>query len=102
VRVGRRALGHPAWVAIAVGAFLALALFRVAFPIVIGIAAVLGWALGRYAPRTRHPAAHGDAPDGPAPVISDDGLPGEPPCVRRTVRVPGAGLVLWSAPLGGV
>src|SRR4051794_3917399 len=35
IRVGRRALGHPALVALAVAAFLALALFGIAFPIVI-------------------------------------------------------------------
>src|SRR4051812_6841971 len=99
VRVGRRALGHPAWVAIAVGAFLALALFRVAFPIVIGIAAVLGWALGRYAPHTMRPAGHDAADSGTAPVIADDALHGEPPSLRRTARVLGAGLALWSAPL---
>jgi chromate transporter len=50
LRVGGRALGHPALVAIAVGAFVALAAFGVPFPAVVAAAAAVGWALGRLAP----------------------------------------------------
>ena len=52
VRVGGRALGHPALVALAVAAFLALSIFKTPFPLVIGVAAAVGWALGRWAPQT--------------------------------------------------
>ena len=51
VRVGGRALGHPALVALAVAAFLALSIFKTPFPVVVGVAAAVGWALGRWAPR---------------------------------------------------
>src|SRR4051812_41210622 len=50
IRVGRRALAHRALVAIAVAAFLALALFGIPFPVVIAAAAATGLALGRWAP----------------------------------------------------
>ena len=50
VRVGGRALGHPALVALAVAAFVALSIFKTPFPIVVGVAAAVGWALGRWAP----------------------------------------------------
>src|SRR4051812_18479475 len=43
LRVGRRALGHPAFIGIAVAAFAALALFGAPFPIVVGVAAFVGW-----------------------------------------------------------
>src|SRR4051812_23092642 len=51
VRVGGRALGHPALVALSVAAFLALSIFKTPFPVVVGVAAVVGWALGRWAPQ---------------------------------------------------
>src|SRR3954447_4968862 len=72
VRVGGRALGHRALVAVAVAAFLALSVFSVPFPVVVAAAAAVGWALGRWAPRTmRKAGGHGGADDGPAPLISD-------------------------------
>jgi len=52
LRVGSRALGHPALVAVAVAAFAALALFGVPFPAVVAAAAGVGWLLGRLAPHT--------------------------------------------------
>jgi chromate transporter len=56
LRVGGRALGHPALVALAAAAFLALALalFAVPFPLVVAAAAGVGWLLGRLA-RTLSP-----------------------------------------------
>src|SRR5436190_23796659 len=52
VRVGGRALGHRALVAVAVAAFVALSIFKTPFPLVVGAAAAIGWALGRWAPQT--------------------------------------------------
>ena len=52
VRVSGRALGHPALVALAIASFLALSLFGVPFPVVIAVAAAVGWGLGRWAPAT--------------------------------------------------
>src|SRR5204862_4731647 len=49
-RIGKRALDHAALVAIAVGAFLALAVFSVPFPLVVLAAGVVGWLLGRVIP----------------------------------------------------
>ena len=46
VRVGRKGLGHPALVALAVVSFVALTFFGVPFPAVVLAAGVIGWALG--------------------------------------------------------
>jgi chromate transporter len=79
LRVGRRALDSPAHVAIAVAAFLALAFFGVPFPMVIGVAAGVGWALGRYlTPATKTAMAYPSA-DEAHPLIADDQLHGESP-----------------------
>jgi chromate transporter len=103
VRVSKRALGHRALAAIAVAAFVALSVFGVAFPIVVGVAAVAGLALARLAPHVLAAAAgHGDADDGPPPNIPDDALHAERPSSRRAVRVLAVGLVLWALPLVAV
>src|SRR5829696_3469947 len=87
VRVAKRALDSRALVVIAVAAFLALALLRVPFPIVIGLAGLAGWALGRWRPSALPQKKAAEAADaGTPPVISDDVLHHEVPTARRTLR----------------
>jgi chromate transporter len=98
--VGGRALGHPALVAVAVGAFAALALFGVPFPAVVAAAAGVGWLLGRLAPRTLTSKAKGGHDSGgPPPLIPDEALHAERPSLARTVRILGLGLLAWAVPL---
>lgn len=100
VRVSGRALGHPALITLAVAAFVALSVFSVAFPIVIGVAAVIGWALGRWAPRTMRVAAgHGNVDSGPAPLIPDDALHTERPTPAYAAKVLTLGLLAWGIPV---
>jgi chromate transporter len=86
---------------VAVGAFTALAVFGVPFPVVIGVAAVLGWLLHRYTPQVMaaRPAAASAARDDAAPLIADDALHNESPTVARAGRVLGIGVVLWAIPM---
>jgi chromate transporter len=103
VRVGKKALGHPALVALAVAAFLALTLFSVPFPAVVAGAALVGWALGRWAPATmRRAGGHGSADDGPPPLIPDDALHTERPSRAHVVKVLLVGVLAWGVPLGAV
>ena len=101
VRVGRRALGHPALVSLAVAAFVALTFVRVPFPVVVAVAAVLGLVVGRWASEamTARPKAE---EDGPAPLVPDDQLHAERPSGRLAARVLAVGLVAWGVPLGFV
>jgi len=55
VRVGKRGLAHPALVGVAVAAFVALAFFAVPFPVVVAVAAVAGWVIGRRVPTLTAP-----------------------------------------------
>jgi chromate transporter len=101
VRLGGRALGHPALVALAAGAFLALWVLGVGFPIVIASAAVIGWALARWAPqtvRTRTGQTGGD--DAPPALIPDDALHTERPSQSHAAKILGVGLVAWGVPVG--
>ena len=100
VRVAQRALDSRALVVIAVVAFLALALLRVPFPIVIGLAGLAGWALGRWRPSALPRKKAAEGPDaGPPPVISDDVLHHEAPTTRRTLKVLVVGLLAWGVPV---
>jgi chromate transporter len=100
VRVGRRALGHPSLVAVAVAAFLALTVFRVPFPVVVAAAAGVGWALGRWAPDRIGPAAGAsEAAVGPPPLIPDDALHHERPDRRHVLAVLAVGMLAWGVPL---
>ncbi|MEJ7705530.1 MAG: chromate transporter [Geodermatophilaceae bacterium] len=100
IRIGGRALGHPALVALAVAAFLALTGFGVPFPVVVAAAAAVGWALGRWAPHTiRAAAGHGEGDGGPTPLIPDDALHTERPTRARAATVLTVGLVAWGIPV---
>lgn len=100
VRVGRKGLGHPALVALAVLSFVALTFFDVPFPAVVLVAAVIGWVLGRGIPSLTRPPA-GAADDGPPPLIRDDALHTERPSGRRTALTLVVGLVAWALPVVG-
>src|SRR3712207_6682107 len=103
VRVAQRALDSRALIAIALMAFLALSLFGVPFPIVVALAGIAGWALGRWRPSALPRKKAAEAADaGPPPVISDDVLHHEPPTTRRTLKVLLVGLLIWGLPVAVV
>jgi chromate transporter len=83
LRIGRRALTSPIHVGLAVGAFVALEVLSVPFPLIILAAALLGFSCARHAPR---PAS------GP-PAHTSRGRP---------LGIALAGLALWLAPLVAV
>jgi chromate transporter len=101
IRVGKKGLGHPALVALAVASFVALTFFGVSFPVVVGLSALTGWLLGRRIPGLTKPPKPA-ADDGPAPLISDDQLHTERPSGRRATWTLGVGLLVWFAPIAVV
>ncbi|MGH3517947.1 MAG: chromate efflux transporter [Haloechinothrix sp.] len=100
-RVGRRALAHPALIGLAVLAFVALFAFAVPFPIVVAVAAGIGWLLGRVLPQAIRSAGE-EKDDGPPPLIADDALHHEVAGAGRAVRILGIGLLLWFTPVAVV
>jgi chromate transporter len=99
VRVGGRALRHRALVGLAVAAFLALAVFGIAFPIVVAAAGLAGLVLARVAPEAVAGGGHADRDDGPPPVIPDDALHAERPSAGRAAKVLAVALVAWVVPM---
>ena len=103
IRVAKKALDSRALIVIAVVSFLALALFSVPFPVVVALAGIAGWTLGRWRPSALPRKRAGDGPDaGPPPVISDDVLHHETPTTRRTLRVLLVGGLFWGLPIAAV
>ncbi len=98
-RIAKRALAHVALVSIAVGAFVALTVFTVPFPLVVLAAGLIGWALGRAIPSFASGSSNGTSSVGPAPLISDDALHHELPSKRRSLGIVTLALVLWFAPV---
>jgi chromate transporter len=94
VRVGRRTLKHRLLYAFAVAAFLALYLVHLPFPVVIGLAAVLGSLLQRWQPDVFRGAAHGGPSDEAAADV------GGHRSLGHAAKVLGTFLALWLAPLG--
>ena len=99
VRVGRRALHHPLLIGLAVGAFLALTVFGVPFPAVVGAGALLGWLASRRVPAWASADEHSAAGGRPPPLVPDDALHTEAPSGRRIAGRLVVGLLVWTAPL---
>ncbi len=111
-RIGSRVLKAPPLWAVALAAFVAVALLRLPFPVVVAAAALIGWLAGRRwpaafvaAPPPRMAAAASAATGSgapAAPALIDDDTP--PPAhagwrPRRLALLVAAGLVLWALPL---
>ena len=100
-RMGRRTLHHPVLVLVAALAFVALALLRLPYPLIVVAAALLGWGAGRWKPQwVRRPNAPAAGDSGSstalaaAPAIHDDDTP-PPPHARPSRRRLAGMLMVW-------
>ena len=95
IRVGKKALKHPALHGLAAIAFIAIFAFAVPFPVIIGAAAMIGLAGARWAPtifQTKSKTAAGDD--------DHDAIPDHAhPTASWTLRVLLAGAALWGLPV---
>ena len=98
IRIGKRALGHPALVLFAVLAFVALFFLSVPFPLVIVAAAIGGLVLQRLVPDAFRAGGPG-AEEGTSAI---DEAPAAPPSMRRNLRLLSTFAVLWVVPVGAV
>jgi chromate transporter len=99
IRVGSKALKHPALLVIAASAFVAIFFVKVPFPLIVAGAGLIGLVGGRLAPGVFKSSGHGDTEE-------DDILIGDSIGERRThrlglksLRVLLVGLVVWWGPL---
>jgi chromate transporter len=101
-RLGRRVLRTPLQVLLAIQAFVTLALLRLPYPVVVAVAALVGWAAGRWRPHWIAP----DSPHGAAPAAAACGaepLHGDatptPEHARFSRRRLGLTLLVWALAL---
>jgi chromate transporter len=101
LRVGRRALKSRIAVAIAGLAFVALFFFAIPFPVVVLIAATVGFTADRLGIPVASSGSHGAGKA--APIETDrlgDGVPAHArPDLARAMRTGATWLVLWLAPV---
>lgn len=100
-RLGSRILSNPLLWAIAAAAFIAIAVAKIPFPLVIAGAGAIGFAGGRLAPHLFRPAAH-DSAAGPAHerAVIDDAMPTPDHARLLPTRIAShvlVGLALWGA-----
>ena len=105
-RIGSRTLKNEWLWAVAALAFVAIAVFRAPFPLIVGVAALAGIAGGRIAPeKFRAGAGHGAARKSwGAALIDDDTPPPEHARFRwqRLARLLAAGSALWIVPMAAL
>ena len=100
LRIGRRTLHHPALVLVAAAAFVALALLKLPYPLIVAAAALLGWGAGRWKPqwvqKPRAESRQGQAAKAAAepPAIHGDDTP-IPPHARPSHRRLALMLLVW-------
>jgi len=95
IRVGKKALKHPALHGLAAIAFIAIFAFAVPFPVIIGAAAMIGLAGARWAPAIFQPKSKAAAGDDDHDAIPDHAHP----TASWTLRVLLAGAALWGLPV---
>jgi chromate transporter len=102
LRIGRRALGHAAQVAIAAAAFVAIFFFAVGFPWIVLAAGIAGWAGSRVIPAAFRPPQPATTA-GATPVVDallDRETPEHTrPDTARALRVAAICLALWWGPI---
>jgi chromate transporter len=99
VRIGRRTLHGAALALIAVAAFLGLVLLSLPFPLVIGLAALAGWAIGHARPAWIDRTVDASTPVDDTQVLLSDDQAVSPASTRSARRAAVTALILWLVPV---
>lgn len=102
VRIGKRSLKNGIMRALAVAAFIAIFFFAVPFPIIILVAALIGFVGGRAGHPAFVAAAHGQASEDADSLLGSDLPDHARPSLGQTIRVALVWLVLWLAPVAAL
>jgi chromate transporter len=103
IRIGRRTLRSTALRVTAGLSFLAIFLFNTPFPLIILVAGLFGWLVGRWRPQWFPLGGHGrerDDPEPPALLPDDEHITRS--ASRSALRAAAIALVLWMIPVIGL
>lgn len=103
IRIGSRALGNSARVAVAVAAFVAIFFLKIPFPLIIVSAGVIGFLAGRsgsawFAGSDGHGASSGGVVSDAESALGTEIPSHAAPNLRWAIRISAIFLVLWLAP----
>ncbi|WP_394781716.1 chromate efflux transporter [Undibacterium sp.] len=102
-RIGSRTLKNTWLWCIAIASFAAIFIFNLPFPLIVGGAALIGYAGGRIAPDKFKPGGgHGKTDKHFGPAVIDDDTPTPAHAVfswMALARIVMAGLLLWAMPM---
>ena len=93
IRIGRRSLGHPALITIAVLAFVAVFALRIPFPIIVIASAILGLALKQRVAKRDERGGRGSS------LLPDDAIAALRPSLHTTVLTGSCWLLIWWLPM---
>lgn len=103
-RIGSRALKNPVLWSIAAAAFVAIFAANVPFPLIVAVAALVGFVGGKKWPEYfRTGARHGSGASGFGPALIDDDTPTPSHAKFRWPRlaaIVGIGALMWGVPMG--
>jgi chromate transporter len=101
VRIGRRALKTRAAIAVAVLSFVAIAVFRAPFPLVVLGAGLVGFLSVRMSLESFAGSGETSAKldEGPPPILNAAALTQAPPSAARAIKLLALWLPLWFAPV---
>ncbi len=102
IRIGKRVIKNATMLAIALASFLAIFVFELPFPLIVGAAALVGLIGGRWRPDVFLVVTgedEGATDDKSDILIGDHDGSGARPKFGRTVRVLGLGVGLWFVPI---
>ena len=103
-RIGSRALKNNWMWSIAAASFVAIFAMNVPFPLIVLVAAIIGFLGGRYFPeKFNGSAAHAAGQKNYGPALIDDNTPAPEHarfCKKRLASVVLVGLMLWGVPMG--
>ncbi len=102
LRIGRRVIKNPAMLAIAAAAFVGIFVFELPFPLIVAVAAAIGFVGGRTRPDIFNLIQGHDEEgitDDADVLVGDKDVSLGRPSWARALRVLGTGLALWFGPV---
>jgi chromate transporter len=98
-QIGKRSLHHRTLQGIAISSFLALFVFKVPFPVVVGFAGIIGYVISQKWPSVFASKPSTTIKAATTPLIPDDVLHGEQPSLQRAIKILVVGLTFWGVPV---
>jgi len=100
IRIGKKALKNAVMWSVAAGAFAGIFFFKLPFPLIIGLAALIGLIGGKFYPgKFLVIKGHGGTPAGTTVLGDEDPTGSAPPSAAKSIGTAALWGLLWAAPV---